>query len=253
MAFNSSLGGDNKYLFNNKELQDEQLGGVNLDWYSYGARFYDPALGRWHVPDPFAESYYSHSPYHFTGNDPINLIDANGMSYSPYYDAGGKFLGVDEKGFSGEIYITDQNTFDKYKNDKGIVQSKEIQADKSTQSLRTTPTLSLEAQSSIYTNVLNQMSDIDFSGLYNSKVSINTRSSLNGERITYNNADSYDRFGYNTAENGQHRVTAFTNEYKSVITKLLLVVDGGTTNFCSLFLSITTIASFSGALINIVT
>ena len=29
---------ENKYLFNSKELQDEQLGGVNLDWYDYGAQ-----------------------------------------------------------------------------------------------------------------------------------------------------------------------------------------------------------------------
>ncbi len=27
-----------KYLYNSKELQDDQLGGVNLDWYDYGAR-----------------------------------------------------------------------------------------------------------------------------------------------------------------------------------------------------------------------
>lgn len=28
---------DNKYLYNGKELQDDQLGGVNLDWYDYVA------------------------------------------------------------------------------------------------------------------------------------------------------------------------------------------------------------------------
>ncbi|MEN8157503.1 MAG: RHS repeat-associated core domain-containing protein [Bacteroidota bacterium] len=80
MRFSDTQGGSNKYLYNGKELQDEQLGGINLDCYDYGARFYDPALGRFHTQDRFAEKYLSYSPYQYAANNPTLFIDVNGDS-----------------------------------------------------------------------------------------------------------------------------------------------------------------------------
>ena len=63
------------YKYNGKEL--DRKGG--LDWYDYGARYYDVALGRWHVVDPMSEKYYGVSPYLYCANNPILLVDPNGM------------------------------------------------------------------------------------------------------------------------------------------------------------------------------
>ena len=62
------------YKYNGKEL--DRKGG--LDWYDYGARYYDAALGRWHVVDPMAEEYYSLSPYVYCNNNPICNRDEEG-------------------------------------------------------------------------------------------------------------------------------------------------------------------------------
>ena len=67
----------NRFKYNGKE---EQVTG-NLEWLDYGMRMGDLALGRWFTMDPLSENYLSQSPYHFSGNNPVINVDANGMDY----------------------------------------------------------------------------------------------------------------------------------------------------------------------------
>ncbi|MGV9004450.1 DUF6443 domain-containing protein [Flavobacterium sp.] len=64
------------YKYNGKEYQDE----LGLNMYDYGARNYDPAIGRWMNVDPLAEKFYNESTYTYVSNKPISMIDPTGMS-----------------------------------------------------------------------------------------------------------------------------------------------------------------------------
>ena len=73
-----------------------------LDLYDFGARLYDPAVGRWTTMDPLCEKYYSVSPYAYCHDNPVNRIDPDGRdwyqnnytSYYTWYDGN-----VERKGF----------------------------------------------------------------------------------------------------------------------------------------------------------
>jgi RHS repeat-associated protein len=65
-----------RYGFNGKEKDDEMKGSGNL--YDFGARLYDPRLGRWLSVDPYETAYAFASPYNFALNTPIQAIDPDG-------------------------------------------------------------------------------------------------------------------------------------------------------------------------------
>lgn len=52
--------------------------------YDYGARFYDPQIGRWHVLDLLAEKTIIYSPNVYVKNNPLMLIDPNGLKDITY-------------------------------------------------------------------------------------------------------------------------------------------------------------------------
>jgi RHS repeat-associated protein len=94
-----------QYLYTGQEFDME------LGCYNYRARLYDPALGRFHCPDPAGE--WS-SPYTYVGNNPISRTDpsgllsrvqlrlALGLAYTSVYAAVGAGIGYASGGDSEE-------------------------------------------------------------------------------------------------------------------------------------------------------
>ena len=62
------------YKYNGKEFDTKK----GLNWYDYGARHYDAALGRFIIVDPLMEKYYSIGAYVYCLNNPAKFVDMDG-------------------------------------------------------------------------------------------------------------------------------------------------------------------------------
>ena len=66
-----------RYGFQGQERDDEVKGEGNS--YNYTFRMHDPRLGRFFAVDPLSPEYPMLTPYQFSSNSPIGMIEIRGF------------------------------------------------------------------------------------------------------------------------------------------------------------------------------
>ncbi len=183
----------NSYMYNGKEFTEDSLDidgdgklEMALDWYDYGARFYDPAIGRFTSVDPAADLRSWVSPYNYVQNNPINRIDPTGALDDPIHDSKtGEFLGhYNDSDFDGEIMLMDASTYQMITGGEDVVLSPEYAEQFGTylqdyigSNYKSDPAGGKELVSNVMTSLLTEASnagiiDLDVGSLSQGKVNI---------------------------------------------------------------------------------
>ncbi|WP_161485151.1 RHS repeat-associated core domain-containing protein [Balneola sp. EhC07] len=100
----NSANPNDAYKFTGYEHDDE----AGIDIYHANARGYDPVLGRFMQIDPLSDLFAGWTPYHYTHNNPLNMIDPTGM-FSTHTDSAGNVVAVYDDGDTS-IYSHNQSS-----------------------------------------------------------------------------------------------------------------------------------------------
>jgi RHS repeat-associated protein len=111
------------FSFNGKEKIDEINGaGNDLD---FGARIYDGRLGRWLSVDARFAKYPDLSPYTFSENNPLTMVDIGGDS-TIYYTSRNNIIWISHDGLANAIVVIDDNQLIRFRQNVNTFKSLKV-------------------------------------------------------------------------------------------------------------------------------